>query len=472
MSQIGNLYIVHYICMRFLLASLGCIALVLSGAGKVLASAPSEFQISHQNFIRSNQKYFGSDFNQDQLSTVGLDLNIDRESSRSKTELHVVPFYSFNESTFYTNLSEFYHTFKTDSADISLGRKKNNWSVADETWKTGLWQPQFRWDRMRQESQGLTGFLFERPISKKHKVNAFVSPIFIPDDLVDFREENGKFVSENPWFKPPPNRAKVFGVDNEIYAYLETPDIASVVLNPSIAFQYEYEMNKFNTFSFAYGYKPINQILNSLAYKFLIAGVDDSGVELKIYPFVAYHHLLTTEHRFEDRYFTNNLSATLEKPTRLLENEDIVYQRISDAVTLSWLGSYALSGEGDSAFRVYGGYMRTFGGYEADGGDVFDSGTQFEIRQRYLSVFKTGLSYPVWNKTRRVRNNIEANYDTIINGGTVLSEVEVAFTDHLFFSTSVDLIGVFETNEGTKKSNFINTYRANDRVQLRLSYVY
>lgn len=433
---------------------------------------PSEFQISHQSFIRANEPYFGGELNHEQLSTAGIQVNHLRDRGKSESAIQASAFYSFDEGLPYYNIEQFYYAVESGDHVAAIGRKKHNWSVADQAWETGLWQPQFRWDRLRPEEQGFIGGFWQKDLHKKGRLRAMVSPIFLPDTGVEFEKKKGEFSSANPWFKPPPPTVVVLGEETQVYEYLEMPALSEVVFNPGLAVQYEHQIDESNQATVSYGYKPINQVMNSFKYK-LRAAEDGGGVRLEFYPWVAYHHLLTTEHVYKDRYYTNTLSATYEVPTRLMEDDDMVYQDLREAYVLSWLGSYALAGEGDSAFRVFGGYMRFFGGYLPDGGDNFDPGkTQFELRPRFLSVFKAGLSYPVWHTKRRLRNKIEVNYDNILNGGTVLTEVEYAFNKNLFFTTQLDLIGVFETSEDIKKSSFINSYRANDRLQVRLSYVY
>jgi hypothetical protein len=187
---------------------------------------------------------------------------------------------------------------------------------------------------------------------------------------------------------------------------------------------------------------------------------------------VGYHHLFTTDWKFEDRRFGHLASFTYEAPTRLLDDESMVYQQLKDSYVLSWLSFYNVKGEGPSAFKIYGGYQRHFGGFAPDGGEVIQEGTQFDIRPRYLSTFKLGAKYPIWNRVRRLQNGIEVNYDTIMNGGTVLSEVEYAFENAWVVSLNMDLIGVLSEVNPVYKNNFINSYRANDRVQLRFNYVY
>lgn len=439
---------------------------------KTSESQPTELYLSHQSFIRSEENFFGPEYNSNQLSVVGADIRYHESTSADELKLDFGAFHSFNEETQYLNVREFYKSFHRDQTSVSIGRKLHTWSSADEEWNLGLWQPEFRWDRTRHIQEGLTGLFFDRELTGRSQLTVLVSPLFIPDSTVQFNEDGGKFRSKNPWFKPPPDEANIFEEDNEIFAYLDRPETKDVVLNPSFAASYLNELNDNNKVRVSYGYKPINQLMNSLSYKLRVAGESDSGVRLTIDPKVYYHHLLATEYQYKDRYFTSAFSATYEKPTRQFEDDDLVYQRLRDAQILSWTSSYALSGEGDSAFRIFGGYIRHFGGYEKDGGDVFDDGTLFEIRPRYISTFRAGLSYPVFRDTRSIRNRIEVNYDTIMNGGTVLTEVEYAFGDNLFVTGMLDIIGVFEVREDTLSSQYLHTFRANDKAQLRLSYVY
>ena len=54
----------------------------------------------------------------------------------------------------------------------------------------------------------------------------------------------------------------------------------------------------------------------------------------------------------------------------------------------------------------------------------------------------------------------------------MLSQLEWMFQDTWTLGLNMDLIGVLNEQDGFYKNSFVNTYRANDLVKVRMSYVY
>ena len=63
----------------------------------------------------------------------------------------------------YMNLREIYFTYSIDeSSNMHIGRKINVWSEVDRRWHLGFFQPEFRWNSLSPETQGLTGLFWEK----------------------------------------------------------------------------------------------------------------------------------------------------------------------------------------------------------------------------------------------------------------------------------------------------------------------
>lgn len=448
-----------------------CITTLVVDAGFASKTTTTEFGMNYSNFVSGNQTYFGEDLKAKNLATAGLGLRMQTGQGSEESLVDVKTFFSFIEDRSYVNLKEAYYDFGRRGEDLVLGRKLYTWSVADEAWMTGLWQPQFAWDRARPEQQGIFGGFWAKRVSEKKNLKVFVSPIFVPDDRVRFRENNGRLESSNPWFRGPPPTGNVLNTETAIFNKIEYPEVGEVILNPGLGFRLDHSISEEKTLGFAYAYKPINQILNAFDYRLRAADVS-GGVDLTFYPWVGYHNLLTTDWTHQDREYIHNLSATYESPTRLFRDPNLNYQQLKDSYVLSWLTRWNLKGEGSSATQVYGGYMRHFGGTESDGGDVISEGTQFESKNVFYSAFKLGLKYPVWTKARRLVNSIEMNYDVLLRGGVLLSQFEYVIGDAWVMNANIDLIGMVQKAEDAYKQNWINAYKANDKVSLGMTYVY
>lgn len=434
-------------------------------------SAVAEFGMEYSSFINSNAPYFGAEVNSKNLATVGLAYRFQGGGDTEESVIDFNTFYSFVEGSTYINPKEAFYDFGDRDEDLILGRKKYTWSESDEAWNTGLWQPQFKWDPTHPEQQGIVGGFWAKKIGKRN-IKIFVSPVFVPDVGPTIKESGGKISSNNPWFRPPPPTAPVINdTETDIYGRIEMPDITEIVFNPGMGFRVDQELNDHEGIGFAYAYKPINQILNAFEYK-LRAADQGGGVNLTFYPWVGYHHLTTIDWKHSDREYQHLLSVTYEKPTGLFRDPDLNYQRLDESYVLSWLTRWNLAGEGASAVQLYGGYLRNFDGYQNDGGDAISEGTQFGIRAMYFSVVKLGIRYPIWTQYRRLVNSFEVNYDMLLNGGTLLSQLEYTLSDSWVMNLNMDLLGVFDQAHGKYVYNWINTYRANDKVSFGMSYVY
>lgn len=431
----------------------------------------TSFEIGYSNFVSSGEPYFGQDYNSNSLSTAGLGFDLENKKPGEKSRVDISAFYSFGEDKAYINPSQAYFDYGGPDEELVIGRKKYNWSEADEAWNTGLWQPQFRWNRLRPESQGLVGGFWQKKISKKNEIKLFVSPVFVPDTGVSFEEKDGTLQSKNPWFRPPPPTMELFDEVTDVYARVEIPKASEVLFNPGFGLRIDRQATQKERYGLAYGYKPVNQIMNAFDYQ-VRSATEGGGAYLTFFPWVVYHHLVTADWKYQDRRYGHLMSYTYEKPTRQFEDPLLNYQTLEESFIVSWMSSWNISGEGDSATKLYGGYMRFWGGSSEDGGDTVSEGTQFELRPRFVSVGKLGLRYPIWTKYRRLYNSFEVNYDAIMEGGTILTQLEYLFQDGWVMGLNVDLIGVFEEQEDLYKNSFVNTYRANDLVKLRMSYVY
>ena len=199
---------------------------------------------------------------------------------------------------------------------ISIGRKLENWSDLDERWNLGMYQPQFRWNPLRPESQGLSGiFLKMRGESEKIPwgLLVFGSALYLPDQGASYTVKEGKFESTNPWFQTPPKQAAFSqtGVIDQIQYDVQRPENNHILFNTSYAAQF-YIGNSHAGFSLqtAYAYKPSNQL--SLAVDGDLTSHD--AVSVKVNPSFYYHSLLSADAQYVGDLFEAGVGALREKP--------------------------------------------------------------------------------------------------------------------------------------------------------------
>jgi len=210
----------------------------------------------------------------------------------------------------YLNLSELYFNYQIDStSEIQIGRKINVWSRVDELWNLGFFQPQFRWNSLHPESQGLTGFFWNK---KKNNFDflLFASPVFIPDQGPGYVLINGQFESNNPWFLSPPQNIlfqnQILPIDYKI----ETPNISDVIFQPHFGLQMKYGDQSKGVFaSLSSMYKPSHQM--ALGYKGVLV---TDHVSITILPKTYYENLIAADIGYASEVSVVDISVLHSRP--------------------------------------------------------------------------------------------------------------------------------------------------------------
>jgi hypothetical protein len=435
------------------------------------SSAKTALNVEYSSYVRSNQTYFGGDEKADQMSTAGLSLQHENRVGRKHSKIDLKAFHSFAEDHSYINVGDLYGDYTRADTNYTFGRKRVNFSAADEFWQTGLWQPRFMWDRMLPESNGLTGVFIQGAENSNTRANFFISPLYMPEETQKYEEQNGKITSRNPWFRPPPPQVNLFEDVTDVRATVDEPKIEDVVTALSLGFRVDHDINENLTLGGAYGVKPINQTLLGYRYKIVTAN-GEQYARINIEPTWPYHHIFTTDAATKNGPWRTLSSLTYESPFQLDKDPVKITQQLSDMVVASFTFGFDLLGEGATATQLYAGIMKAWGALTPDGGEDISGTTQFELRQRWLEAYRVGIKHPVWSKWRRLNNSFEVTYDRIQNGATLSSQAEYNFYDAWVATASLDLLGVLDSKSGDYDTAFIRQYRANDRVSLGLSYVY
>ena len=165
----------------------------------------------------------------------------------------------------FMNFKEAYYTFAVgEQSFLHVGRKVEDWSSIDTTWNFGVFQPQFRWNQLQPEAQGLTGFYWSQS-SAAYELNLFATPLFVPDQGASYEIKDGQFQSGNPFFHPPPQNIKfqnqLLPIDYEI----NRPETSDVIFQTQLGAQYKFGEKDGFFGNLAAVYKPSNQL--ALGYK-------------------------------------------------------------------------------------------------------------------------------------------------------------------------------------------------------------
>lgn len=189
----------------------------------------------------------------------------------------------------YINLKEIYFTNQiNNSASLHIGRKLMAWSVADEKYNLGSYQPQFRWNPLDIESQGLFGIFYEKKFGP-WQINLFGTPLFIPDQGPAYEVKDGQFEASNPYFTPPPQNIIFQNVVLPIDYNLIKPEVSEVIEQAGFGLKLDYFDELFEV-SLAGTYKPSNQF--AFGYKGILV---TNRVRVDIQPKTYYEKLISLD---------------------------------------------------------------------------------------------------------------------------------------------------------------------------------
>jgi hypothetical protein len=165
----------------------------------------------------------------------------------------------------YVNVKELYVNFPVgEISNVYAGRRLMNWSAIDNIWNLGVIQPQFKWNQLNPQNQGLFGIFWESNL-KGIDYTLFATPIYIPDQGAGYEIKDGQFQSGNPFFRAPPQNVK-FGsqllpIDYDIHR----PEVNDVISQAMYGAQFRIGDERGFFGRVAGIYKPSNQL--ALGYK-------------------------------------------------------------------------------------------------------------------------------------------------------------------------------------------------------------
>ena len=213
----------------------------------------------------------------------------------------------------YHNISQLYFR---DNA-FSVGRKLEDWSLLDESWHLGIYQPQFKWNPVNPSSQGLTGIyadLKSEDATQPWGLTLMGSWMFIPDQGAGFEIKDGQFEASNPWFRAPPRYAQ-YDSEGKIIDRIEyniiRPQTNDILFNNSwIAKAYLGDAYDGFFVQAASAYKPSNQLSLGMDVRTSSNEVVIADVSPKIY----YHSIVSADSRLSNKFATIGLGMLRDKP--------------------------------------------------------------------------------------------------------------------------------------------------------------
>lgn len=352
---------------------------------------------------------------------------------------------------------------------ISVGRKKVDWSVLDNYWKTSVWQPKYAIDYLRPEEQGLTGAFFEYKRSDFQFV-ALTTPVFIPNMGIDIREENGELRSDSRWFRQPSNKYDFNGRIKTITYDLSVPETRNLVSRPGVGYNVALgDRSRGFWANQSAGYKPVNDlILKREGY----AQAAEKSVKVVVSPDVTYHSVLSLDVGYSFQNFKVISSYIEDNPKIKLPADEWVIQALEPMKGYSLMVENNIDYSLIRDLKIQLGYLRIDGGAISDinNREEKDTFTLFDERFFFYNsvLFKTeGKLFKLFNRDFTTKFSYLRDFNQ--NGSFVNTEFQFYPVKRWAVLVGGDFISVDEENNS---SGFLNQNRANDRVYAGVTYVF
>ncbi len=424
----------------------------------------------------TSESYISPDPNSDVNRNQVVDLSFDGKWANEKAETGVSARAALgvNKPSLYQiwSVPEVYRTYKlSNENDFTFGRKLENWSVADQTWQLGIWQPRTRWNFLLPEQQGLTG-LFYSHSEEEFGFEVFGSYLFIPDQSAKYEINDGKFQSASQYFKFPASSTALFGQTTPVKYGVDMPSYSKLLLQPEAAAKVRIGPKEGFHTQLGYAYKPMNQVLMSVdGY----LDLNSYNAMVTVHPRVEYHHVGTLEGIYNNKDVSVWGSVTREWP--VAESVASTYTSQQAAQT-----TIASIGSEFNAFKLFThntrmgiSYLKRVGGDAEDKGPFASQGNSlFASRYPFKEAMMWNLHLPlpgklgerlVWNSKflyemtnqssaiiGMLKYNFDRNWNAVVGGEILTAKAEIP-------SSGVN-------------SDLISQNRANDRVYGGVSYAF
>lgn len=195
---------------------------------------------------------------------------------------------------------------------FAIGRKWVSWSLLDDRWRMGLYNPRFTWDPIYPETIGLTGAFYSYE-SRYVSFVAYGSPLAIPERGTSLTVENGALVSAQPLMKPMPSLITgIIGNSQTPINYsIEMPPTGAMLFRPNamLSLKARTENGLWATGNF--GYLPIHQ---ADIYLDAALSAATAKVEAKIMPQFHMQQLYGAEAGYQAEVFSLWFSAQRQTP--------------------------------------------------------------------------------------------------------------------------------------------------------------
>ena len=351
----------------------------------------------------------------------------------------------------------------------ALGRKIESWSLVDEEWNLGLWEPKFALDGLRPHRQGLTGF-FLGYSGAKNSVHFLAAPVFVPTMTPEIRAENDSLEARSRWYRSPARSTNIFGKEIRVAYSIEDVNLSELVNNPGAAVSWESQWTSSLRSRMSLGYKPIN--LLSLKYRRdLITKPQSPNGKARMGPVVDYHQIFSMDLSQSFSRWKISTSYLMDEPRKSLPVKTSNTQRID------WIQQqpqpiqvYGLAVSTLVSERVRAGwdYLRVYVDTTVDrDASGVQRGSLFPYRQDFTNSFRSRL-WVDWSSQWTSEHAWIRDEDQ--RGDILTTRLDWKSRRKWAFFGGFDVLAMDDATRENQDQRFINQFRMNDRAYLGASY--
>lgn len=357
--------------------------------------------------------FISEDFENTEQKTFGF-FGASLKSDAKRMDLFIVDLtgmYAYGQSALsYLNIREIYFNYQIDpGSKLYVGRKIDNWSQLDTTWNLGFYNPQFRWNPIVPESQGLTGIFYEKN-ENSWRLSLFASPVFIPDQGASYELKDGKFENSNPYFQNPPQNIIFQGnIVLPIDYKIEKPETSDVVFQTSYGAQLEVGQRQGFYASLSGIHKPANQL--SLGYR---VPVKVARAQVEIVPKVYFENNFAGDFGYRGDWGSGLFSVLYSRPRAAsydAKPNELAYNvpEFSDSTSFGPQVNFDLK-----PFRLGLAYLDTSGGDVREvGPDASEARAALSQRFLFRQAYQAEISYAdIFQKTYRLESTFQYRAST------------------------------------------------------------
>lgn len=381
--------------------------------------------------------------------------------------------YSASEGWNYAKPRELYVEYKKPRWSLALGAKQVDKLQTDKTWANPIWFSRYREDKINTQTIGQVGLHGSADLGSGWSVSAVGIAAHIPDFGPHQSIEEGRFVSRNPWFRPPQSQVILNEgqAETPIHYRLHNYKTEEIVGKPGGILQVAKKIDSHQSVKVVGARKALPALHLSFPVV-LELDSNSQNLDLEITPASVYH----TAAAVEWSYLTNSeetentkeifTSFQYERPDDFARQNNWISQTFKEAYVAS-AGYKQVFGVGTFPVGLEISYWQVWGGDASDRGDLAQTLSVFERRYDFVQAVKLGAS----TRKGKLASSTAFTYDYAQQGVLWSSRMNYSFNREWSMGALLDLMGLVGPT-GRVPDGLLSLYRANDRFGLGVSYVF